>query len=722
MTPRPLTPIEQRFYQAWRLSPDSPKHNISIIFRIQGPLDSEQLRHAIQQYAQQIQPEVLAHIEEKGHGPEWVGQAHTAIDWRSETVDTTPLQTWISRHHSKAYDWHTGPLLRIRLRVIDPEHHVLFVGWPHVLSDLITQEIFCDAIAQLYQNHPYKPGHHLSLPQHKTHASTPPPPVHATTLPQQTDQAAPHDHWHVHCFSEAERSAIKRNAKSLHTTPFLWLTSLWTWCLAHWSHDGIAQVAYAIDTRPPGPSQPGCFVAHRTLTISADVTKASTLASAAKTSYRGPLQHDPLPNHLVSQSPIQQTRPHIPGLHIEAIPITMAHCLADTWLALECRDEFVCALIVNEKKHSSAQAQHWLHTFVGWAQHIDTLKPPPHAPTKPRHHAPQDHTALPSWTPDSLNLRLKKIWEKTLGHPIGSTHLDWHDLGGTSSQMLALINAINQHFDDDLPISWLMRHPTIAEQARALRTQTHGRPSIVQTYQQGKHATLVLVHPGAAGIEVYDDLMSALGPDITIIGIDNPHLNPTQPHFSSIEAMASNAIQGITPLINGPLFLAGWSMGGIIAHAMASKCPQVDGLFLLDSQLLSAGQIRLTLPLLQPQWIGKLIHGRRGKHVRSQSEAYRAQIAACARHECHLLLKHTPTTHQTPTVLFRAQRSPYRLFNHLQTRYDHGWFPWSARLHIVPMDCNHFTLLDPLHIHIIAKHMTQTMQHVSRATHAPNAD
>lgn len=680
---------------------------MSIIFRIRGDLDTQRLHAAIEHYAQKIHPEVLSHIETHDHGPEWVRSENACLDYRIETTDSTVLQKWISELHSRVFDWHQGPLLRIRLRVIDPLHHVLFVGTPHVLSDLISQEIFCDAISQLYQGQVYHPSHRF-IPRQKHDPHAPQPRLHTTNLPQPKQSKAPtYDRWHVYRFSERERKAIKQNAKSLHTTPFLFLTSLWTWCLAHWSQDIQAQVAYAVDARPSGPTMPGCFVAHRTMTISRDSTQANALARSANQSYRGPLQHDPLPNHLVTQSPIVQTVPQIPGLQIEAIPIRDAYCPADTWLALECRKDFVCALIVNERKHSPEQAIHWLQTFVQWSQHIGTFTPPPHAPSM---HTKAINQPTTSWTPDGPSLWLKQLWEKCLGCQVPHTKMDWHDMGGTSSQMLALITAINRALACELPVSWMLRHPTIAEQADSLRAQQASPQSLVQCYQQGHRTTLVLIHPGAAGVEVYDALMQALAHDITIIGVDNPHLQTSHAPFSSINAMASRTITQLDTMVKGPLFLAGWSMGGIIAQAMASQWDRVDGLFLLDTQLLSARQIRLTLPLLQPQWIGKLIRGRRKAHIESQSLAYRKQIADCARHECHLLLKHQPSISHAPMILFRAQQSPYRLFNHLQKRYDHGWFPWTTHLHIIPVDCDHFSLLDAPHIHIIAEQMMQSMR------------
>src|SRR5690606_20417754 len=84
----------------------------------------------------------------------------------------------------------------------------------------------------------------------------------------------------------------------------------------------------------------------------------------------------------------------------------------------------------------------------------------------------------------------------------------------------------------------------------------------------------------------YRGLARAIGRPV--YGLQSPALDPTKSLPQSLDALASSYVAAIrTVQAEGPYNLLGWSVGGIIAHAMATKLRdagnQVGMLALLDA-------------------------------------------------------------------------------------------------------------------------------------------
>jgi enterobactin synthetase component F len=92
--------------------------------------------------------------------------------------------------------------------------------------------------------------------------------------------------------------------------------------------------------------------------------------------------------------------------------------------------------------------------------------------------------------------------------------------------------------------------------------------------QQGDDALppLFTVHPAGGISWCYGGLARALSPRRTVYGLQAPALAEGVPTPESLEALAADYVERIRAIRRGgPFHLLGWSVGGIIAHAMAVR-------------------------------------------------------------------------------------------------------------------------------------------------------
>jgi len=220
-------------------------------------------------------------------------------------------------------------------------------------------------------------------------------------------------------------------------------------------------------------------------------------------------------------------------------------------------------------------------------------------------HGKLDYAALPtpevsSFDPavtlvsprDNIELQLVHIWEKILNvHPIG-VQSNFFELGGHSLLAIGLISQIQKQFDQELPLSILFRHPTIEQQAVFLREQKPEQTfsPLIPLQATGQQFPFFCVHPSGGGVLCYLDLAHQLGPEQPFYGLQSPALDSKQEPLASIEEMATTYIEALQTIQHqGPYYLGGWSLGGVVAFEMAQQL-QASGheialLAIIDSYL-----------------------------------------------------------------------------------------------------------------------------------------
>lgn len=174
---------------------------------------------------------------------------------------------------------------------------------------------------------------------------------------------------------------------------------------------------------------------------------------------------------------------------------------------------------------------------------------------------------------DLVELALSRIWCDLLELSDIGIREDFFQLGGHSLLAVRLSARIHTEFKVHMPLATLLTHRTIEELAEFLRASS-GDPSqsvLVPIQERGSKTSLFCL-PGAGGSVLYFyDLACALGLDqpvwgLQAIGLDAQSAIPTQ-----IEEIASRYVYTIQQELqpHGPYYLAGHSLGGLIAFEMA---------------------------------------------------------------------------------------------------------------------------------------------------------
>ncbi|MFE1591216.1 amino acid adenylation domain-containing protein [Nocardia sp. NPDC058705] len=218
-----------------------------------------------------------------------------------------------------------------------------------------------------------------------------------------------------------------------------------------------------------------------------------------------------------------------------------------------------------------------------------------------------DRAALPA--PD-LVTRTYRAPDTAIEHTVCDIfadvlHLDrvgmddhFFELGGTSLSATRLSTQLSTATAATIPVTWIFTTPTPAGIVAALRANGAASAGTDAAFDillplrtEGAREPLFCIHPISGIAWSFSGLAAHL--DRPLYGLQSPALSSTEPLPDSIEEWALlylKHLRAVQP--EGPYHLLGWSLGGVIAHAMAVQL-QEDGeevavLAMLDSTLSSA--------------------------------------------------------------------------------------------------------------------------------------
>lgn len=194
-----------------------------------------------------------------------------------------------------------------------------------------------------------------------------------------------------------------------------------------------------------------------------------------------------------------------------------------------------------------------------------------------------------------LEQELALLFAQALGReaPV-AVDADFFSLGGDSLSAVHLLLAIEQRWRCDLGLGALFAQPTVAALAvriaepPALADHALGPVIALAATDVAGPTPLFVLHPAGGIAWNYRTLARALQPARPVYGLQSPALDARLPLPSSIEAMANDYVQRVVALQpKGPVHLLGWSVGGILAQAMAVRLHEigreVGELVLLDA-------------------------------------------------------------------------------------------------------------------------------------------
>ncbi|WP_431280754.1 amino acid adenylation domain-containing protein [Humitalea sp. 24SJ18S-53] len=174
--------------------------------------------------------------------------------------------------------------------------------------------------------------------------------------------------------------------------------------------------------------------------------------------------------------------------------------------------------------------------------------------------------------------RVAALFAETLDVPHVGAEDDFFDLGGHSLLAVDLMLRVQEAFGRDPGLGALFEHATVERLARLLDstalppTDDGLRPLIVLGRGGQDRPSLFVVHPAGGVAWCYGGIARALAPDIAVLGLQSPALDPDVPPVDSLEALAADYANRVVAADRpGPIHLAGWSVGGIIAQAIAVR-------------------------------------------------------------------------------------------------------------------------------------------------------
>ncbi|ESX84924.1 hybrid non-ribosomal peptide synthetase/type I polyketide synthase [Mesorhizobium sp. LSHC412B00] len=347
----------------------------------------------------------------------------------------------------------------------------------------------------------------------------------------------------------------------------------------------------------------------------------------------------------------------------------------------------------------------------------------------------------------ALDRQIAAVYRDILGLEEVAASDSFFDLGGDSLSALSVIDRVEQLTGERLAVSLLLEHQTPRGLAIALsKTRGSARPNALVAIQTGGSRTpLFCPHPFGGHVLLYTPLAKALGADQPVFGLQARGLNgEAKPHLSIAEMAGEyvEAIKSVQP--RGPYQLAGLSMGGSIAWEMACQLRDAGDvvaiLALLDAKALhkdeevasgryhqlvgnspipdwlseQAVTLSVLVPALKKHWpklnsikrecqvTALLDFGMRSGNVPDMSETQLNNILAVAEANKIALREYTPRANDSRSVLFAAKKGLRTSTN--EPDGDLGWKQFArARLEIHEVPGDHYTLVAPPHVRVLAK-------------------
>ncbi len=217
--------------------------------------------------------------------------------------------------------------------------------------------------------------------------------------------------------------------------------------------------------------------------------------------------------------------------------------------------------------------------------------------------APPTVTASGRSPATALEREIAQLFMQVLDRtePVGADD-DFFDLGGHSLLAAQLAALVRERWGRAFSLGAIFEHPSVSRLAQHLdalttlpASQTEqarhaGGFGPVMTLRQGPQdlPALFCLHPAGGLSWCYGALSRAL-PARTVYGLQARGLHPDEPHVpQTMDEMARDYVDTLLRLQpQGPYHLVGWSVGGIIAQAMAaqlhSRGHKVGALALLDA-------------------------------------------------------------------------------------------------------------------------------------------
>ncbi|WP_446425933.1 amino acid adenylation domain-containing protein [Kitasatospora purpeofusca] len=188
------------------------------------------------------------------------------------------------------------------------------------------------------------------------------------------------------------------------------------------------------------------------------------------------------------------------------------------------------------------------------------------------------------------------LFAQLLGVPTVGVDDNFFDLGGHSLLATRLVSRLRALMGVELGIRAVFEAPTVAALAARIEGVSALDPlqPVLPLRDTGTGAPLFCLHPASGLSWCYAGLLGGLPPGFPVYGVQARMLSEGGGAPASIDEMARDYVDLIRSVQKtGPYRLLGWSLGGLLAHAVAVELQEqgeeVSFLALLDARLRTRG-------------------------------------------------------------------------------------------------------------------------------------
>jgi amino acid adenylation domain-containing protein len=337
------------------------------------------------------------------------------------------------------------------------------------------------------------------------------------------------------------------------------------------------------------------------------------------------------------------------------------------------------------------------------------------------------------------------IWSRSLGIENIDIHDDFFEIGGHSLIAVEVMTRLEKECNVKFPLSILFEYPTIAKLAALVQSKESKREwkSLVPIKSSGSNPPLYIVHGGGLNVLPFYSIAKHLDPEQPLYGIQAYGLNGTDAPFTTIEAIAEqyvNEILAQNP--DGPIALAGYSFGGIIAFEMAKQFQsigrEIKPLIMFDTYAIRSDHrdplwvrfpLRITTEIGKRIFELKMLINNPALFKRLKKKSLQHKIAKVKK---VIKLKESEPETEIFEIINKIKRvnieagknyilSPYDgeiyLFKaKTRTSYERdfkyfGWKNYVNKVHIVEMEGEHTTMFEPPHEKAFVKQLQKILTH-----------
>ncbi|MET7767186.1 amino acid adenylation domain-containing protein [Nocardia sp. NPDC005366] len=199
-----------------------------------------------------------------------------------------------------------------------------------------------------------------------------------------------------------------------------------------------------------------------------------------------------------------------------------------------------------------------------------------------------------------LEEEVARAFEHVLGVQRVGADDDFYALGGNSLRSVQVVSELKKELDFEIPVRWMLSDPSPADLAKRIESgmrsgHTAADPTalgldvLLPIRPGGQQPPLFCIHPASGLSWCYHTLDQYISAGQPIYGLQAPQIGGENPGPTTIAEIAERYFEEIrTVQPHGPYHLLGWSLGGLIAHAVAAEMraagEQVALLAMLDSE------------------------------------------------------------------------------------------------------------------------------------------